>query len=47
MLDSAIAYQSAIKELTGDENNRVTEYELLRSEWTCLENLRDVLKVSH
>ncbi|SJL18439.1 uncharacterized protein ARMOST_22028 [Armillaria ostoyae] len=45
MLDAAIAYKSAIKEITGDENNKLTEYELSRTEWTVLENLCDVLKV--
>ncbi|SJL07249.1 uncharacterized protein ARMOST_10592 [Armillaria ostoyae] len=45
MLDAAIAYKSAIKEITGDENNKLTEYELSRMKWTVLENLHDVLKV--
>ncbi|KAK0437301.1 uncharacterized protein EV420DRAFT_1280747 [Desarmillaria tabescens] len=44
MLDVALAYKPAIKELTGDDNSGVTEYELSRSEWTALENLCDVLK---
>ncbi len=46
MLDVALAYKSAVKELTGDEKNGVGEYELSRSEWTVLEHLRDILKAS-
>ncbi|KAK0455163.1 uncharacterized protein EV420DRAFT_1273001 [Desarmillaria tabescens] len=45
MLDAALAYKSAIKELTGDDNYGVSNYELTRTEWTVLENLCDVLKV--
>ncbi|PBK88774.1 hypothetical protein ARMGADRAFT_936848 [Armillaria gallica] len=45
MFDIALAYKSAVKELTGDENSEVTEYELSRSEWTMLENFCDMLKI--
>ncbi|SJL08910.1 uncharacterized protein ARMOST_12284 [Armillaria ostoyae] len=44
ILNVALAYKAAIKEITGDENNGISEYSLTRSEWQILKELCDVLK---
>jgi hypothetical protein len=46
MLDSAIRFKAAVKDITSEQDNNLRDYELSRDEWAVLEELRDVLKVS-
>jgi hypothetical protein len=45
MLDSAIRFKAAVKDITSDQDNDLRDYELSRDEWAVLEELRDALKV--
>jgi hypothetical protein len=46
MLDSAIRFKAAVKDITSKQDNNLRDYELSRDEWAMLEELRDALKVS-
>ena len=46
MLVFAIDYKSAIKNITGDIDLDLRNFELTSEEWEIVEQLRDVLKVS-
>jgi hypothetical protein len=46
MLDSAIRFKAAVKDITSEQDNNLRDYELSRDEWAVLEELRDALKVS-
>ena len=46
MLKVALEYQKAVDRLTGEKENGLRQFELSKTEWKLVTQLRDVLKVN-
>lgn len=47
MLDAALEARVAIEQITEEKRNDLRQYEVTEEEWKIVQQLRDVLKVSH